>query len=1386
MDDFGGGYGMDEKRRPGGSSTRQYGRDERLRDLDKAAGALKSELKYDETGQDALGLDAADGDRSGGYNISSPLLECVSSMEVPPLIQNACRRAKGAQWMTTGFLPEVMRAYVTIDRRLFIWNFSNVNQSNMNAAVECDYEMGTIIVAVGLVRSTQELERDEEVRYVLVIATAYDIVVRKLKFQNDIVHNRMTVESESFSVPTDGVIMRKIVGTPNGRIFMGGDDGNLYEVVYAKNQSWCGGRRRKCRKLNHTTSPYHARGFLRLLIPRQIWGALPEIVDIAYDASRKQNWLLFALCADNSIWVFGLGRNGTEIRHIAHKSNVLSEARFRLAASGGGGQDQEDWDDKTFRITSIHSIPRRSESRTASLVAVTNHGHRIIFEYQNNAVFSFSGFEVAYVRQCPERLFRREKTLSAGSTRTRIAARFKPNQSPQSVKLAYYSNGTFLFADERLSDLKENWHGDTLVAVHADARQTAQNRVINEMIDDVKLLNKAMDQDNTIHCVTEVPVEAYTTTLAASLMAEGEETPLKGLSPFATQHILPQRKFLVLTGNRILLYQKRRPIDELQDLLSGELDRNRVDRFFKFNGKEASAMCLTLTCSAQNGTDTGAGAYGSRGGRYYSSIGRGGLPRRGDFGSRMGSPSNALVLASPDRFRSRRDVTKAVRRNALRVLQDQRQRARRWRLGRETELKGANAITTEDEYYSPVHNALYLYASRLLRPVWRNSLAYFPDPAARGREIRFLHTSKDFRAVRQSLQTLNETLNDILERSGAAFGARGRSSESSESSELKSLQRLRNLLEISAESLSIIVIMAGERMLRDQVKRERLKELGSMPFSDVVTTDKGWRLLKALIAAMLETRQDRGPLREELGRQCPTFFHKYEVKLSMGNECLQRAKEGSRNSDMIACQDALKEALQHYKDAAKSQDFDVKRVCEGFASHPIYFYRGVVELALFRAAYLTRDDIKMPAGWRPEPGVKGSVKGYKDSEREKCYDFILNLFANVKPLRKEAFSDAPAENRDSLERRFGDAVSDAVQYALSSTDDDFINKCLPSLIKRKEMHQYLFNSGSKKLIRFLERNRRGYVDFLSRLYFKSRRFEEAAVLLYEVAIESKEGTLEKRMEWLFRCDECAKEALQRRRVGGAVSVGARRYVVDTDFVERVRVRIGNYTAQQKVLAELQRSLSDGEDSKQDQEALAQDCKQLKSRMFDLSELYSVANKRGLYESILWIYQISRSRNDEVVKTAWGNIIKLRILKSNKRGEDWRDAMMTLPTCFNKYDKVFPLDHICSEIEQHNQRQKRRRQPTEPRLLYSVLKEMKVPLSRIIRAYRRLLVTERNELVRAHLKTVQYVTEDFLRSPDRSDNRAALLYLLNDAMAKTNEGSQDREGLENLHRKMQSL
>jgi nuclear pore complex protein Nup155 len=49
-----------------------------------------------------------------------------------------------------------------------------------------------------------------------------------------------------YSLPSDNVIMTCFASSAGGRLFMGGSDGNLYEIQYEATDTW---RRRRCSKV---------------------------------------------------------------------------------------------------------------------------------------------------------------------------------------------------------------------------------------------------------------------------------------------------------------------------------------------------------------------------------------------------------------------------------------------------------------------------------------------------------------------------------------------------------------------------------------------------------------------------------------------------------------------------------------------------------------------------------------------------------------------------------------------------------------------------------------------------------------------------------------------------------------------------------------------------------------------------------------------------------------------------------------------------------------------------------------------------------------------------------------------------------------------------------
>lgn len=64
---------------------------------------------------------------------------------------------------------------------------------------------------------------------------------------NDPVAELSIVQLAGYSVSADGITTCTVASTPTGRIFLGGADGHLYEIVYSSNDGWMTKRMSKVR-----------------------------------------------------------------------------------------------------------------------------------------------------------------------------------------------------------------------------------------------------------------------------------------------------------------------------------------------------------------------------------------------------------------------------------------------------------------------------------------------------------------------------------------------------------------------------------------------------------------------------------------------------------------------------------------------------------------------------------------------------------------------------------------------------------------------------------------------------------------------------------------------------------------------------------------------------------------------------------------------------------------------------------------------------------------------------------------------------------------------------------------------------------------------------------
>lgn len=152
-----------------------------------------------------------------------------------------------------GLFPEIGRAWLTIDSDIYIWTYEQTRD------VAYYDGLSHLIVSVGLVKSKPGVLVDD-VKYLLLLTTPIEVIALGVTFgeNNDprlgdgvpCYNNGMQLLNKPlFVLSTDNVSLNVIQGTDDGRIFMGGRDGCLYEIDYHSESSWFG---KRCKKINHS------------------------------------------------------------------------------------------------------------------------------------------------------------------------------------------------------------------------------------------------------------------------------------------------------------------------------------------------------------------------------------------------------------------------------------------------------------------------------------------------------------------------------------------------------------------------------------------------------------------------------------------------------------------------------------------------------------------------------------------------------------------------------------------------------------------------------------------------------------------------------------------------------------------------------------------------------------------------------------------------------------------------------------------------------------------------------------------------------------------------------------------------------------------------------
>ena len=115
-----------------------------------------------------------------------------------------------------------------------------------------------------------------DVKFLLVLTTPIEVIVLGVtfgdstkvisspsrSFVSSTFEEMQLMNKPIFVLNTDNVAITCVEGTSDGRIFLGGRDGCLYEVCYQAESNWFG---KRCKKINHSQGllSYVLPGFLK-------------------------------------------------------------------------------------------------------------------------------------------------------------------------------------------------------------------------------------------------------------------------------------------------------------------------------------------------------------------------------------------------------------------------------------------------------------------------------------------------------------------------------------------------------------------------------------------------------------------------------------------------------------------------------------------------------------------------------------------------------------------------------------------------------------------------------------------------------------------------------------------------------------------------------------------------------------------------------------------------------------------------------------------------------------------------------------------------------------------------------------------------------------------
>lgn len=267
-----------------------------------------------------------------------------------------------------GIFPEISRAWLTVDSCIFFWAYDNASD------VSYYDELDQTILAVHLFKPKPDVFK-AHIKYLLCFVTATEVTILGMTCPDE--DSVLLLPDPVAKISTDNVDLSISASTSNGRLFLGGNDGCIYEIIYQVESGWFS---RNPRKVNHSYS------IISSITPTFLsFSEQDPVLQIEIDSARN---LLYAR-TKSSVQLFDLGYDGASIKHVTTKSLSAIVNQASCIANT--------IDFSNFKpIVSIKAVTK-NEANNINLVAVTEAGVRLYFSCNDRP----TSLDLSHVRLPP-------------------------------------------------------------------------------------------------------------------------------------------------------------------------------------------------------------------------------------------------------------------------------------------------------------------------------------------------------------------------------------------------------------------------------------------------------------------------------------------------------------------------------------------------------------------------------------------------------------------------------------------------------------------------------------------------------------------------------------------------------------------------------------------------------------------------------------------------------------------------------------------------------------------------------------------------------------------------------------------------------------------------